>query len=362
MAVLGIQGLLLLVSCDRPAPADYDETKNQTLSKICRLLQNGHYEEAIALLKEKEPSDNALLVEVLSSYVNERQLLVKANEALKKGQYDDLARLIEQAEKRGDASPELLEYRSAPQALQALQVFCSRMPWEKTEDMDHAMNWLKPYLPVLQGSPVFVVFWQQQLQQRNHLLLQQFTKAEETLLEQIDRQLSENQRTAAWNSVEKLWQLNPQHLLFSFLDRQQRSLKADFAQCITASPQNRSVFEYALTLSYPHLSRLQRESVASFFPPPENTIPLTLSGMILAAELLELPEFYALAYQRWAALSGKQESFPGFMEKLLSELFSQPEQFNARCWRTPCPNLTDFFARINQIAVNMNQQDQRKKP
>ena len=186
--------MLLLVSCDRPAPPEYDESKSQTLSQVCHFLRNEQYDQAIALLKNIDDPDEQLLLEMLSDHEKERLLLLKANEFLQNGHYDELGRLIEQAEKSGDASPELLEFRAAPQALQALQVFCSRMPWESPEDLGNAMNWLKPYLPTLQQAPAFADFWQQQLRQRDILYQKRFTQQQQDLLVHIDHLLGGNQR------------------------------------------------------------------------------------------------------------------------------------------------------------------------
>ncbi len=358
----GFQGLLTLVSCDRPAPPDYDESRIQTLSQVCHFLRNERYDQAIDLLIKIDDPDEQVLLEVLSDHEQERLLLLKANEFLKNGHYDELSRLVEEAEKGGDASPELLEYRAAPQALQALQVFCSRMPWESPEDLENAMNWLKPYLPTLRQAPAFTAFWQQQLREREVLYHSRFAQQQQDLLLRIDQQLGDNQRPAAWNSLETLWQLNPAHPIFSLLEHRQRLLKEDFHESPQKTSLPQQLSELAVALTWPGLPRQQQQQLKVFLTPANGALPKTLAGSILAAELLESPELYAAAIQRWTALPENQTRFPWFLEKALSKIFFQPAQFNARCWRTPCPNLTDFFARINQIAVNINQSKDKEKP
>ena len=355
LATVGLQGLLLLVSCDRPAPPDYDESKNQTLSKLCQFLRNEQYEQAIALLKNIEDTEQKLLLEMLSSHEKERLLLLQANDFLKEGRFSELSRLIEQAEKQGEASPELLEYRAAPQALQALQVFCSRMPWESPEDLENAMNWLKPYLSTLEQAPAFAKFWQQQVQRLEILHKNRFTKQQDDLLVRMDQLLASNQRPAAWNALESLWQLNPAHPIFSLLDKRQRLLKENVLASLQNSSLSAQIRELALVLTWPGLNPRQQQQLLKFLTSSTDSLPKTLAGSILAAESMESPELYSIALQRWMEQPENRNLFPCFLEKALSDIFFQPGQFNARCWRTPCPNLTDFFARINQIAVNINQ-------
>ena len=360
LAIFVLQGLLLFVSCDRPAPPDYDESKNQTLSKLCQFLRNEQHEQAIALLKNMEDAEQSLLLEMLISHEKERLLLLQANDCLKNGRFDELSSLIEQAEKKGEASPELLEYRSAPQALQALQVFCSRMPWESPEDLENAMNWLRPYLPTLQQAPAFEEFWQQQLRQREILYKRRIIQQQQDLLARIDHLLGENQRPAAWNALESLWQLNPTHPIFSLLDHRQRRLKEDIDKSLQAPSLSAQVRELVIVLAWSGLTPRQQQQLLKFLTPSRDFPPQTLAGSILLAESMESPELYAVALQRWMAYPENKTRFPWFLEKALSEIFFQPNQFNARCWRTPCPNLTDFFARINQIAVNINQSQHKE--
>lgn len=360
LAIFVLQGLFLLVSCDRPVPPDYDESKIQTLSQLCHFLRDEQYDQALALLKNLDDPDEQLLFEMLTDHEQERLLLLKANEFLKKGHYDELGKLIEQAEKKGDASPELLEFRAAPQALQALEVFCSRMPWESPEDLENAMNWLKPYLATLQQAPAFTEFWQQQLRQREILHKSRFIQQQQDLLARIDHLLGDNQRPAAWNALESLWQLNPAHPIFSLLDHRHRRLKEDVDESLKKSLLPAQLAELTLSLIWPALPPPQQQMFKTILIPANGALPQTLAGSILAAEQLESPELYAVALQRWTALPENQKRFPWFLKKALSEIFFQPNQFNARCWRTPCPNLTDFFARINQIAVNINQSQHKE--
>ena len=355
-AFFGLLNAFLLSSCDRPKPPDYNESRNQTLSQACRLLEQEQFEQAIALLKTADDPELHLLLEMLSELEQERQLIIKANELLKNGQYQELSRLIEQAERSGIASPELLEYRSAPQAIQALQVFCSRMPWEKPEDLENAAKWLRPYLPSLRRAPAFEEFWQQQLAQGERLQQRENTRQQQNLLENIDQLLAQKQYPAAWNTLEKLWQLQPAHQIFGLLEHRQRRLKDNFEQLLHEQAPAPEILELALALTWHALPQQQQEQLR-----PLLSQTTTLSAAILAAGLFESAELYAIALRRWNAKPENRERFPWFLEKALAKVFFQPGQFNARCWRSPCPNLTDFFARINQIAVNLKQSQDKEK-
>lgn len=355
-AALGLSTTLSLTSCDRPKPPDYDESKSQTLGKVCRFLQEEQFAQAIATLQKTDAAEHLFLLETLSERQQELELLRQANELLGSGRYQELNLLVEQAEKRGIASPDLLEYRSAPQALQALQVFCSRMPWEKAADLANAMKWLHPYLPTLRQASKFEDFWQQQNEQLEEISQKHFVVQQQRMLENIDLVLGSNQPQAAWNEIEKLYQGNPEHKVFMALDQKQKKLQANFLALAYDQGFPRPYIELALALTWPDLNKQQQEQLKLLL---EQTT--TLSGSILAAQLFETPEYYALAVQRWQAVQGNRKKAAWFLEKALSEIFFHADQFNARCWRSPCPNLTDFFARINQIAVNLNHSQDKER-
>lgn len=85
------------------------------------------------------------LTGILRDDVSRRELFLAANSLLQQERLNDLAALIDDAEKRGEATPALLELRGLPRALQALSLFCARRPYQHAQDLEQSLNFLSPW-------------------------------------------------------------------------------------------------------------------------------------------------------------------------------------------------------------------------
>ncbi|NMA43774.1 MAG: hypothetical protein GX946_10395 [Oligosphaeraceae bacterium] len=354
--------IFLCAACDGPKAAPYDERKSEALTRASAMLREQRYDEAIALLQATGPGEYHSLLELLHAQQNDLALLRQANALLLKGDYNELIALIEKAERRGEASPQLLQYRSLPQALQALQLFCRKRPWESAADLETAMHWLQPYLPVLQESAVFRDFWQQQEREKQALLEAEKRAGDAELIRQIDWELANFNEEAAWQAVQKFQQKNPTHELFSMLDVPKQRLAREFAKSLSAGTKPGLLVELALLLNLSHGDATLQRAVKKHFDAPKLEPPMSLAGLIAAARINDDPALYSAAYTQWLSRNSDKRKKPAFLVELLDSFFSRAEQFNARCWRTPCPGLTDWFDRINQIAVNASMQTTKETP
>ena len=351
--------IFLCASCGGSKAPSYDESQSESLRQASALLREQRYGEALARLQGQGAGEYNSLRELLLDQQNELELIGQANELLLKGSYGELSALVEKAERRGEASPELLQYRALPQALQALQLFCRKRPWENAADLENAMLWLQPYLPVLQESKSFVAFWQEQEEEKNTLLEAEKKAAESELLGQIDWQLANDEGHTAWQSAQRLQEQNPGHKLFALLDSLEKGLAGQFSDDL---PGDAMLLELALLLSLSRGNEALRQSAEHYFAKPEMEPPRSLAGLIAAARIKDSPALYTQAYEQWRGRNKDKLTKPAFLVELIDGFFSRPEQFNAPCWRSPCPGLTDWFDRLHQTAVNASNPIPKETP
>ena len=141
--------LLLAPSCGKSSSsarqarrAPYDLGRSDALIKTGEALvqENANWEE-LASSNLLTPS----LTRILQDQVARRELFLEANTLLQEQRFNDMARLIDDAEKRGEATPALLELRGLPQALQALSLFCARRPYQNSKDLEQSLDFLAPW-------------------------------------------------------------------------------------------------------------------------------------------------------------------------------------------------------------------------
>ena len=95
--------------------------------------------------------------------INRRQDFDHAEELLRQRDYQGLRLFLAQSKASGRVGAELEGFEELPDALEQLELFRSRMPWESSSVLKDALEDLEPHLGVLSQSPVFESFYQQQL-------------------------------------------------------------------------------------------------------------------------------------------------------------------------------------------------------
>lgn len=349
-----------LTACKKHPAEEYSEQHSLALSEASQMLQQNDLKGATDVLLKQGLMPETLLLELLSSAQQEQALLRQANEYLQQGQYHTLSNLVNQAEKEGQATPELLKYRAIPQALQALQLFCQRMPWESSEDLKNALAWLRPYASVLEQSPTFQRFWQQQHNLLLPLQQRELQRKYDKITAEIDIGLRQNRFPEAWAAAARLYALHPSHPLFSFLDWSEKSLREQLPQLPPDSPGEQEACELAFALCWQQLSATERKSLliplATLAPQAFRTV----SGLSLLAQYLDSLEWLALTFQRWQEQASPKEPLPIIFREYSLSLLPRPEQLAARCRQTPCPNFSDFFTAINLLLSPVSTTNQRK--
>ncbi len=359
-AILLPLAALALLSCNRPAAEEYSEKTSLSLSEISQRLLEQDLSGAQECLQEHERLRETLLSELLSDAEQEQDLLRQAHDCLQKEQFHSLSALLHRAEKDGQATPELLRYRSIPQALQALQLFCQRMPWESAEDLQNALDWLQPYTPALEQSPAFQRFWGQQQNLLQPLRQRDLQRQSEKICAEMDAALWQGHFPNAWAAGNRLRALNPDHPLFEFLDWSAKSLRPALPPLPPASAALQEACELAFALCWEQLSASQQKRLLLPLAtlPPESFH--TLSGLSLLARHHASPEWLALSFQRWQAQARAHDPLPLFFRDYLFSILPRPEQVAASCRLHPCPGFTDFFSSLNDLLSPTNLSNQRK--
>ena len=195
--LLSILILFLVASCQREDEPErvYDLAQSRALMTTGEQLLDG-IEDATAVPAEamaqlEATPDGRRVADALHEQWAQRELVTEANQLLATERYNDLAELLERAQREGLATTQLLELNGLPQALQALRLYCARRPYEHASDLEQNLEFLRPWLRQLQAfSPAFQNFYQEQQAQLLAMRQQEAVAVEENILQRLDWMLS----------------------------------------------------------------------------------------------------------------------------------------------------------------------------
>ena len=134
--------LLLLAACRREEEPErtYDLAPSRALLATGeQLLDSERASSAVPseLLAQLEATAaGRALAGALREQQSQHALVAEANRLLVEERYNDLAELLERAQREGLATSQLLELTGLPQALQALRLYCARRPYEHAADLE----------------------------------------------------------------------------------------------------------------------------------------------------------------------------------------------------------------------------------
>lgn len=276
--------LLLAPSCGKssssarqPRRAPYDLGRSDALIKTGEALvqENANWEE-LASSNLLTPS----LTRILQDQVARRELFLEANTLLQEQRFNDLARLIDDAEKRGEATPALLELRGLPQALQALSLFCARRPYQNSKDLEQSLDFLAPWTAELArlAPNAFPTFLESQKALLEELREAERQRAVERLLGELDESLTTltpSRRPLVWILAD-LHDVDSANGIFTLVDTQGRAMPG-FAAGLSQGEWDPSK-ELAVSVAWNGLGEGERGSVAELL---KSNPAETLSGRVL---------------------------------------------------------------------------------
>ena len=348
--------LALLAGCgrreSRTARPSYDLGRSERLRVAGeRLLSPGGAGwEGISEELRAVPESGELR-QLLTAREKQEALCREAQKYLDEGRPNDLAALIDAAELRGEATPQLLQLRSMPQALQALRLFCSRQPYERAEDLEQSLNFLKPYVEELsEHAESFRRFHASQLALLGELRRKEEVRKVSAWLRRLDWALATAGREReAGECLRKIASEAPNAAFLKYINKALNGPGEALEQWLdqgaewgrAAIPDDQ--LELALAVAWRSLSSDRREAAARALA-KKTWEPTTLTGTAMRGWVLKSVPLCQAALSRWRAQATGRElqecapSFlPSYLGLLLGERNGGRDGKRLDVWRHPVP-------------------------
>ena len=303
-ALLGSLLVMLAVTgCRQEAPEDFDRHATEQLQAICEALRDGDAEAAYERVQAASTQlRESPLAAVLRDFHRKNGSLAEASRLLQNQEYDTLEALVSQAEADGLSSPELLRIRSVERALQAVEAYCARMPWEDSRTLAEALSWLDPHLETLGQSETFRRFRQGQLLELDRLRAEEKRRTTASVSAALEKCLAVSDFSGAIRQLSILKSAVPEHPLLAWLS-ETGQWQAPAIPDWPEDDDGRRALELAIAFALPQApDALWREFKERLLGDDR---PLTLPAMMLKALYSgELPDIQ-LAILTWL------DRFPG---------------------------------------------------
>lgn len=179
--------IILPVSCEKQKAPDFDRSASDLLIDVCEAIIKGQDEEALEILSQlRHYPDTASFVEEAELDVRRHRNSKHINTLLNAGDFQELKQFIVQNESTGASSTEMLIKGDMADALQALTLFCAKMPWENSESLQNALNILTPYQDILNQTKSFPKFFAEQQNTLQTLKLKELQAKIDDALQQLE--------------------------------------------------------------------------------------------------------------------------------------------------------------------------------
>lgn len=162
--VFAIFACLALIGCGKKRAPQYDGRHGEVLQEGANAILSEDDDAALAALsRQVELSGADDYTEAAELEVKRRKHLKEVSALLDRADYEGLRLFLHEKLATGDASTELMEMESLPDALQALLIFRAKMPWEDSKTLAEALSTLEQYYSILSKSQAFKDFHNSQL-------------------------------------------------------------------------------------------------------------------------------------------------------------------------------------------------------
>ena len=278
---LAIFMVLVLCGCKDDAKApDYDNFRSEMTLQTVENIRHGKTDDALETLDKLQtahPSDPFPVAARRTEQI--RALVENANTLLRQARVNDLADELQKIEDNGNASPEILAFRAAPPAIEALSQYCARMPWERSTDIAEGFEILRPHLNILISSKSFNDFLKTQ-QSKYETLKQTELKADiRNLLGRIDKAFISADAKALQGAINALRQKYPQNPFFSCQSIKTAADTASLSAKLKEETGGPEALEIAAAIQWDELPPAARRGMTEII----GTAPLTYSGAWIAA-------------------------------------------------------------------------------
>ena len=350
------------VSCRQEKQEEhaYDLSTSQALLAIGEQLLN-EPEESPVLSPEfshqlEETSEGRQLTGILQNQRLQRELIHEANLLLATERYNDLAGLLERAQREDLATSQLLELAGLPQAFQALRLFCARRPYERAADLEQNLDFLRPWARQLQTlSPTFQAFYQEQQQQLMAMRQQEAVAAEEHILRELDRKLaSAKNASQATDFLGQAANEFPQLPILQLVQRIDnewhptelflKQLNSPAGFLARASTRERLSLELAIALIWNKIGLDLHQRIADEWKISGDTISLT--GTLLRAVCLNNTTFFENGIRAWQDQASPDDLLhdaPSYLPDYLKILLQDAP---ATSWQASAPDFATTLSRF----------------
>jgi hypothetical protein len=258
-------------------------------------------------------------------------------------------------ETEGNASPEILAFRAAPPALEALAKYCARMPWERSSDITDGMELLLPHAAILKSSAAFNAFEAFQQSKFETMKHDEQLHDIQDMLDRLDRAAVGGDAKSVQTAMDALRAKYPHNVFFSCLSFQSAADIAALNVNLEGITYGREALEIASAVRWEGLSQSARRGVAELVAKK----PLTYSGAWLAA-----------------VTGGRAASVDFFNRLRTSSPLLQPNrkiiaallQLNATPsvqddWsrRSPCPGVPEMIEQILSVGLRNTPNNKQKE-
>lgn len=333
--------------CRRDIPPPAEGLRSQLLRDACDALLAGDTQRSLdALSRIADASPNDPFAAAARERVEHHDRLVAINRALREGRVEDASRLVDQA--TGPGFRAAAQAAPVVEAVAALQQYLRQLPFATSDAGEVALRALNPHRALLDTSPAFCEFAQQQT-----AALAALRRREEiAVVEWLVGELDDAAVTGAPFCAERLAHLaalRPEHPLVKAWEA---ACGSDLKGLSRLSDQTageataRRAFEVGICLAWHDMSPAAWQAVS---PPLALGTPASASGQLLKAAAAAEVGQYGEAARSLRALASQTTLANRHVARLLGQYLLSPAQAQAWCWRTPCPGVADVLACIIQL-------------
>ena len=176
---------LLVTSCKKKSAPEFDNSRSTSLLDALEAMEKNQDEKAARILRQLQVQNGDFTEEMMLVLQNRKQMKV-VDDFLAKGDFESLRIYLEEKQRSGEASPELLAMKDLPNDLEALAIFCSKMPWEDSKSLQNALDKLQDSVANLSKYETFRNFYQEQLQTLKALQKKEYQERTRDSLEALD--------------------------------------------------------------------------------------------------------------------------------------------------------------------------------
>lgn len=344
---------LIGAGCSREAAPDYDGMESRLLAEVLDGLRHGDPADTLAALQKLSDVDpDSRLPDLVVAHERDRELVVRLNRHLAAGELEQAGEILRYQRRFGDMGTSLMAWSGLPDALRAMEIYIQGKPYPTSAGANRALARLDEYQPLLEHSPAFQSFLAAEQETNRHLAAAERDRITQSLVWDVDQLVLVGDSRAEdvlALIVATVGEDHPLPATVRAVARGDWRRVKELSEAKTSGLYQSEYLEIAFAMFWDELSPEVRRALGRGLM---NLPPCTLSGLLLHARYAA---FYgrmddAVAYVR--ELSSSVQMTPRIVGRILQSMVLPKAAFSAPCWQTPCPSVSDFLDRIDQLRAN----------